>query len=267
MRDAIKMRKIIDFHAHAFPDAVAQKATANVGNYYSIRMSGTGRLEDLIKSARKAHVDYVVFHSTATRPSQVKNINTWVARHATGTLIGFGTLHPDMDGIEEEFERIVSLGLKGIKLHPDFQGFKADDPKMDKIYAAVENRLPLLIHAGDEHSDNSSPERLAHVLEKFPGMIMVAAHLGGYKSWDESLHYLIGRNLYIDTSSAIEYMDGSEAVRIIRKHGTKRVLFGTDYPAACHSEALEVFDKLGLHEQERADILFNNAAELLGIDP
>ena len=120
--------------------------------------------------------------------------------------------------------------------------------------------------AGDEHSDNSSPERLAHALEKFPGLIMVAAHLGGYKSWDESLHYLIGKNFYIDTSSAIEYMDGAEAAGIIRKHGTKRVLFGTDYPAACHSEALEVSDKLGLHEQERADILFNNAAGLLKID-
>jgi predicted TIM-barrel fold metal-dependent hydrolase len=260
------MQRIIDIHAHAFPKDIAQKATDNVGNYYSIEMSGNGTLQDLLESAEKAHVDYVVFHSTATKASQVRNVNDWIAEHAGGKLIGFGTLHPDMDDVEGEFERIISLGLKGIKLHPDFQHFDADDPKMDRIYAAIGDRLPLLIHAGDENYDSSSPERLAHVLKKFPKLVMIAAHLGGYRRWKESLNCLIGKNLYIDTSSAIEYMDSSYATEIIRKHGTKRVVFGTDYPAAYHEEALEVFNKLDLDEQEIADILFNNAAGLLGIE-
>ena len=259
------MQRIIDFHAHAFPESVAQKATDNVGNYYSIDMSGSGRLEDLARSARNSNVDYVVFHSTATKASQVRNINDWVARKAGGKMIGFGTLHSDMEDVEGEFERILSLGLKGIKLHPDFQQFNADDPKMDRVYAAIESRLPLLIHAGDENEDNSSPERLAHVLEKFPGLTMIAAHLGGYRQWKEAWHFLVGKNLYFDTSSAIEYMDSSSATEIIRKHGANRIVFGTDYPALYHHEPLEVFYKLGLNEQERADILFNNAARILGI--
>ncbi len=259
------MPKIIDFHAHAFPEAVAEKAVANVGNHYTINMSGTGRVEDLVKSAEKAHMDYVVFHSTATRASQVKNINDWVAQHAGGKLIGFGTLHPDMDDVEDELERIISLGLKGIKLHPDFQHFNADDSRMDRIYDVVDNRLPILIHAGDENLDSSSPHRLARVLEKFPRLTMIAAHLGGYKKWREAMECLIGKNLYLDTSSAIEYMDSAFAKKLIRKHGTNRVVFGTDYPAAYHDEALEVFNQLELNEQERADILYHNAAKLLGI--
>lgn len=259
------MTKIIDFHAHAFPEAVAKRAVANVGNYYDIPMHGTGKIDDLLKSILNAHVDYVVIHSTATKASQVKNINSWVAEHAGGKLIGFGTLHPDMEDIEGEFERIISMGLKGIKLHPDFQHFNADDPKMDKIYGAIDNRLPLLIHAGDENFDSSSPERLAHVLKKFPRLTMIAAHLGGYRKWKDAWDCLIGKNLYLDTSSAIQYMDRVFATQIIKKHGTNRVVFGTDYPAAYHDEALEVFNQLDLNDQERADILFNNAARLLGI--
>ncbi len=259
-------QKIIDFHAHAFPEAIAEKAVANVGNHYSISMSGTGRVEDLIRSAGKSHVDYVVFHSTATRASQVRAINDWVAQHAGGQLIGFGTLHPDMDDVEGEFERLLSLGLKGIKLHPDFQRFNADDPKMDRIYGVIGNRLPILIHAGDERLDSSSPQRLARVLEKFPKLIMVAAHLGGYQRWQEAMDCLIGKNLYLDTSSAIGYMDSTFATQLIRKHGTRRVVFGTDYPADFHDEALVLFNRLGLTNQEREDILYNNAAGLLGLD-
>lgn len=260
------MPHIIDFHTHIFPEAVARKAVAQVGNHYHLKMRGTGTVDDLLESAVRSNIDYVVFHSTATKASQVRNINEWVASKAGGKLIGFGTLHPDMDDVEEEFERILALGLKGIKLHPDFQGFDADDPRMDRIYTAISDRVPLLIHAGDENLDSSSPQRLAHVIDKFPKLIMVAAHLGGHKQWEEALDYLVGRNLYLDTSSALQFMDIEKANKIIRLHGTNKVVFGTDYPITYHDRELEDFYRLDLNDREREDILFNNAARLLNIN-
>lgn len=260
------MYKIIDFHAHAFPEAIAHKAVNHIGNHYTIQMHGKGIIEDLLESADKTGVDYVVIHSTATKETQVKHINDWVASHSTGKLIGFGTLHPDMDDVEGEFERIISLGLKGIKLHPDFQGFNADDPRMDRVYSIIGNRLPLLIHAGDENLDSSSPRRLANVLEKHPYLTMIAAHLGGFKNWKEAMDCLIGKNLYLDTSSAIQYMDKGFASRLIKAHGTKKVVFGTDYPSMYHEIELEAFHKLDLDNQEKEDILYNNAAVILGVD-
>ncbi|NMA67042.1 MAG: amidohydrolase family protein [Clostridiaceae bacterium] len=259
------MQKIIDFHTHAFPEAVAAKAVANIGNHYSIPMPGTGNIEDLIKNAEEAKITYLVLHSTATRPAQVQNINNWVAEHLGGRIIGFGTLHPDMDGIEKEFERIISLGLKGIKLHPDFQGFKADDPKLDRIYSLIENRLPLLIHAGDANQDNSSPERIARILDRFPKLTLIAAHLGGHMQWREAMEFLIGKNLYLDTSSALDYMDIEFATQIIKTHGTKKIVFGTDYPAALHRNEFKRFMDLKLTNEERQDILYNNAAKILNI--
>ena len=258
-------RRIIDFHTHAFPEEIAQNAVNYIGNHYTIKMQGKGILPDLIQSAEKADVDYVVIHSTATKASQVKNINDWVASHTSEKFIGFGTLHPDMTDAKEEFERIISLGLKGIKLHPDFQGFNADDPKMDKIYSIIDNRLPILIHCGDEKLDNSSPKRIANVLDRFPRLTIVAAHMGGYKNWLETTDYLSGRNLYMDTSSAIRYMDPPFATKLIRKHGTDRIIFGTDYPAVYHDNELEAFYRLDLTENEREDILYNNSARLLGL--
>ena len=170
-----------------------------------------------------------------------------------------------MTDAEEEFERIISLGLNGIKLHPDFQGYKADDPRMDKIYSLIENRLPVLIHCGDEKMDNSSPKRIANVLNRFPGLTIIVAHLGGYKKWQESMEYLVGRNLYMDTSNAIRYMDTAFAVKLIKKHGTDRIVFGTDYPSVYHDDELKVFNKLDLSENEKDDILYNNAAGILGL--
>lgn len=256
-------RRIIDFHAHAFPEKVASKAVNHIGGHYTIQMSGKGLIDDLINSANEADIDYVVIHSTATKASQVEHVNDWIHTHAKGKLIGFGTLHPDMDNVEAEFERIVKLGLKGIKLHPDFQGFNADDPKMDRIYSVIDNRLPLLIHAGDENLDSSSPKRLANVLDRFPRLTMIAAHLGGYKNWQDSIKYLVGRNLYMDTSSAIQYMDIAFAEKIIKQHGTDKIVFGTDYPTVYHLEELEVFYKISFSDTERDNILYNNAAKIL----
>ncbi|NLB78970.1 MAG: amidohydrolase [Clostridiaceae bacterium] len=258
-------RKIIDFHAHAFPEEIAQKAVNHIGNHYTIKMQGKGILPDLIQSADNAGIDYIVIHSTATRACQVKHINDWVASHTSEKMIGFGTLHPDMPDVEEEFERIVSLGLKGIKLHPDFQGFNADDLSMDRIYSVIDNRLPLLIHCGDEKLDSSSPKRIANVLDKFPRLTIIAAHLGGHKNWQESMEYLVCRDIYMDTSSAIRFMDSAFATKLIKKHGINRIVFGTDYPITYHENELEFFYKLDLSESEREDILYNNAARILGL--
>lgn len=265
MRKDYFMSGIIDFHAHAFPEAIAQKAVEQIGNHYSIKMRGKGLIEDLIESAKKSAVEYVVIHATATRPAQVKNINDWIAQNANGMLIGFGTLHPDMEDIEEEFERIISMGLKGIKLHPEFQGFFADDDKMDRVYRTIGDRLPVLIHAGDENYDNSSPRRIANVLDKFPKITFIVAHLGGHKKWQEALEYLVGRNIYFDTSSALQFMDKSLAEMLIKKHGTKKIVFGTDYPIIYHDKELEYFHNLGLSDEEKQDILYNNASYLLKI--
>jgi predicted TIM-barrel fold metal-dependent hydrolase len=257
--------KVIDMHAHIFPDRIASRAVESIGSYYNIPMSGPGTVEGLLESGGRIGVSKYVVHSSATNVDQVMTINDYVfgVVSANDGMIGFGTLHPGLADAEAEVARVIGLGLKGIKLHPEFQGFSIDDTDMLPIYKAMEGRLPVLIHTGDENRDSSSPVRLARILDMFPDLVVIAAHFGGYRMWDESSEYLIGRNLYMDTSSALAFLTPEKAVSMIRKHGIRKMFFGSDYPMWDHEEELERFLKLDLNEEERKAILSGNAEHFL----
>ena len=257
---------IIDFHAHIFPDALAPKAVAHIGRHYGISMNRNGLLEDLVESADRSDVSHIVILSSATRPTQTDTVNRWLAERQDERFIAFGTLHPDSEHIDEELQNLLALGLRGVKLHPEFQAFDIDDPKMDRIYRAVGDTLPILMHVGDPRQDRSAPTRLRRVLDRFPQLKIVAAHLGGYERWDEARETLIGLPIWLDTSSALWAMPPEAALDLIRSHGTDRVVFGTDYPVNSHAQELALFDRLALTDGERQAILHDNAAGILGID-
>jgi len=259
--------KIIDIHSHIFPEKIAEKAVAAIGRFYDYPMLGSGTITDLLESGAKAGISKYVVHSTATKSSQVPIINDFIAeaQALNNCLVGFGTLHPDIEDFDSEVDRILSLGLKGIKLHPDFQGFNIDDNEMMPIYQAAQGKLPILMHMGDATRTNSHPKRLLKLLDAFPNLIVIAAHLGGYMMWDESLAYLVGKNVYFDTSSSLFKLSTKEALKIIRKHGVEKVLFGCDYPMWSHEYELEKFKSLNLTEQEQNLILSENACKLLDL--
>lgn len=257
------MQNIFDFHTHAYPEEIATKAVEFLNDYYHVNCNGLGTIEDLKESAKEMNVNYFLIHAVATKPTQVENVNSWIASHISSNIIGFGSIHPLYEHIETELDRIKDLGLRGIKLHPDFQGFNIDDPMMDIIYAKAEGNLPILFHVGDLNSDFSSPKRLANVVERYPNLTVIAAHLGGYSVWDDGLKYLSGKNIYVDTSSSLWCMEPEVALKIIHTFGVDHVLFGTDYPLVRHSKELKSFNKLALTDDEKKLILFENAKKLL----
>lgn len=259
--------KIIDFHAHAFPDAVAKKARDFLEDYYNLPMRGNGTLTDLLAASHNGGITRLVVCSTATTAKQVRSINNWLSQlqQQDNYLVALGTLHPDYEDIQEEADRIIALGLHGVKLHPDFQHADALCPGMLRIYKACEGRLPVLIHVGDKTTTFSKPAKVAKVLELFPKLTLIAAHMGGYSEWEDAKHYLIGQNCYIDTSSSFCGLNHQEMYEIIQAHGTQKVLFGTDYPFVYAKDEIERFLQLPLTKDEQEDILYNNAAKLLNI--
>lgn len=259
---------VIDFHAHAFSEKIADRAVENLENHYKVKISNGGRISDLLGSARDGGIEHLVLCSAATKPEAVKINNDWVASIANKQpdfITGFGSLHAGMIDFEKELDRMRDLGLKGIKIHPDFQGFDIDDQRMWPIYEAIGEDFILLFHVGDKISEASKPSKLAKVLDAFPKLKVVAAHLGGWSRWDEAKEYLLKRDIYIDTSSTFWCLSREERVSLMRFHGTERVLFGTDYPIRNHKLELEDFLSLPLSTSERDDILFNNAKQLLSL--
>ena len=259
--------KIIDSHAHIFPDSVAAKASSGIGNFYDMDVRFDGRLCTLLDQGSAAGISHYVVQSVATVPEQVCSINDFIAfTSAENTFItGLGTLHPYMDNPAAEVERIIELGLRGVKLHPDFQQFNLDDERVFPIYEALVNRLPLLTHSGDFRHDFSHPRRLYNVINRFPDLTVIAAHFGGWSVWNEAETILNGIDIYIDTSSSFYTLDDEQILRLIKTFGENRVLFGTDYPMWEAAAEVRRLQKLNLSDAVKEKIFFKNAEKLWGI--
>lgn len=258
---------IVDFHTHIYPEKIAHKAVDAISEFYSIPMSGEGTSAHLIARGSKIGVSRYIVHSVATTPAQVVSINDFIAREVAAhpEFLGFATLHPGFSDLPSEVDRAIDLGLRGIKVHPDFQEFNIDDEAAMKLYEAIEGRLPILFHMGDKTREFSAPGRLKNVLDKFPNLTVIGAHFGGYNAWEDSRKYLLDKDIYFDTSSSLFRLDAEEAAQMIRDHGYQKMLFGTDYPMWDHEEELARFFALPLLEQERKAILGENARALLHI--
>lgn len=261
---------IIDFHVHIFPDKIAMKAAKAVGKFYDIPMAMDGSLSTAIREMDRAGIGRFVAHSVATTPAQVHSINKFIMEayaQYPERIIPFAAMHPDAENIPQLIDEIVAAGFKGIKIHPDIQGFQIDAPHVLDMISAIAGRLPLLIHTGDYRYDNSGPARMTHVMELFPDLVAICAHLGGYSEWENAAASPLPSNphVYVDSSSSLFAVSPARAAEIIRTYGVEKVMFGTDYPMWCPYEELERIDALPLTAEEKEMILHKNAERLLGL--
>ena len=266
----MKKYKIIDAHCHIYPDKIAEKASGSTGTFYDLPSLMDGKVSTLLTHGTAAGIDRFIVQSVATTPKQVSSINRFIAgavAESSGKFTGLGTLHPDSEDIEADVEELISLGLRGVKLHPDIQKFKIDDYRMLKIYELCEGRLPILMHTGDCRYDFSNPNRLMPILGIYKNLTVIGAHFGGWSIWEEATKQLTGyKNLYVDCSSSLYAISKETAKELIRAYGTERVLFGTDYPLWTPEEEVARFMEIDLTDSEREDILYNNAAKLFNIE-
>lgn len=268
----MRPQHLIDFHVHCFPDHVAEKAMAGLKETYRIEPHADGTRAGLLAYMERAGVDISVILPVATRPGQVKSINDWAAGAQSERIVAFGALHPDFAEPAAEVERICALGMKGIKLQPQWQEFYPDEARAEGILRAAEGRLIVSFHAGNEivpvENVRSTPGRLAKVKEKFPRLRMVAAHFGGYLMWKEVEAKLLGREgVYLDTSYCPPRdLPDERMLALIRGHGVSRILFASDFPFGEPLGDLARLMKLGLTQEELEDICWRNAARLLGVE-
>lgn len=261
--------EIIDMHAHIFPHKISEKATKSIGDFYDIRMFySIGESEALLKAEQEIGVKRTLVCSVATTPKQVQSINDFIAAECAAhpEFIGYAAMHGGYEDIAGEVERVIGMGLRGIKLHPDFQRTPIDDKASYRVYEVIEGRLPVLIHMGDYRHDYSHPTMLAKVLGDFPKLQVIASHLGGYGAWDEAEAVLYGaEQMMVDTSSALGFMSQERALRLIRHYGVERCMFGTDFPMWSPAEEVERHLALGLREEEYRRIFALNAKGFLGV--
>ncbi len=257
---------IIDSHAHIFPSNIANKASSSIGSFYNMSMRYDGTLETLFKCGDECGIDKYVVQSVATTKNQVDSINEFIAKTVDDNkdkLIGFATLHPDSNNIQSQVDNAIKMGLKGIKLHPDFQRFDIDSKNAFKIYEAIEGKLPLLMHTGDHRTQYSKPAKLATVLDAFPNLDVIAAHFGGWSEWEDGALELALKRVYVDTSSSMYAFKPYQIRQLIDIFGSDYVLFGSDYPMWNPKDEIDVLSSIDLSPQDRDKIFYKNIENLL----
>jgi predicted TIM-barrel fold metal-dependent hydrolase len=259
---------IIDIHTHCFPDELALKAIPLLSEKAGIKSFSDGTVKQLKKSMAVAGIDISVLQPIATKPEQTKGINRWAVSVQDKNIITFGTIHPDFADWKDEIRWLTEAGIRGVKFHPEYQDFFVDDPKMFPIYEELAKAgLIILFHAGVDLGYTApyhcTPCRLEKILDSFPNATIIAAHMGGYRYWDDVEKYLIGKNVYFDTSYALEELGNERAEQLIKAHGVQKVLFGTDSPWRDQTKEISFIRSLNLRSAEINEILGKNASRIL----
>lgn len=258
--------QIIDIHTHVYPDEIALKATESVREFYHIgNESMDGTVNMLLERGEAAGISKYVILPVAIRPDRVQGINDFILRQTElhDCFIGFGTVHAKMEGLTDEVDRILSSGLKGIKMHPDSQRFSIDDLRLFPMYEAIQGKIPVLLHMGDHRYDYSHPIKLRRVLDLFPKLQAIAAHFGGYSMYDTAYELLKDKNCIMDISSSMMFMEDGMAEHYINAYGAERMAFGSDYPMWDPVTEVDAFLKLKLTDDQKEQIAHKTAERVL----
>jgi hypothetical protein len=262
---------IIDFHTHVFPDQKSSMILTSLSKRADIPHFTDGTLSGLLNSMENGGIHLSVISRITTRADQVMSINQWLYGLKKKNILPLATIHPDLKKGEEYIEKLKNIGFKGIKVHPDYQGFYADDKRMYPFYDALQSSgMPILFHAGLDRGllppFHAMPEQLLNVHRHFPRLKMVAAHMGGEDNYQETEECLLGTEIYLDTAFVLRIMDKNLLKRFLNKHSKDRFLFGSDSPFSEQAEDLKYLMNLSyLNQQEKEKIAGKNAADLLGV--
>ena len=263
--------KIFDIHTHCFPDALAPKALPHLAEICKSPYYGSGTYSDLCEKIRSAGAHGAMILHIATKPSQMTSVNNFAAACQKDNIYSFGSVFPTSESAIDELHRIKELGLKGVKLHPDYQGFLVDDPSVFPVYeTASELGLPITFHTGyDPYSPNlvhCHPMSLARIADLFPQLTIIAAHMGGMRMDNEAEQYLLNkRNVFFDTAYASYSLSPSRCGDLIRKCGIDKVFFATDFPWSTIDAELSLLQACGLSPDELEMICFKNAERIFNI--
>ncbi|UOD34831.1 amidohydrolase family protein [Deferribacteraceae bacterium V6Fe1] len=262
---------IIDFHTHIFPDKIAKDAITFLSEKGQVKPRTNGTLSALEDSMAESNVDISVVCNVATSPKQVESIFEFSKHIKSKKIFPLPSIHPAADNIESYLLQFKNLGFGGLKMHPDYQKFYIDDKKHYKIYEICrELDMFIIFHTGVDIGYpppyHATPERIKKVMDNFPKLKIIAAHMGSYQMYDEVERYLFGKDIYFDTAYCLDKMPQNLLKKFFSKHPIERFLFATDSPWCSQKEYVDIFTSFNfLTEEYKEKIFYKNAKELLKI--
>lgn len=259
---------VVDAHVHVYPEKIALRAAESVGDFYQYPMFKEGSVPAMLAAVEGSPITHHIIYSVATKPSNVESINDFIAAECEKhpNFVGFMAMHQDYPNPEDEIERAIGLGLRGMKLHPDTQKVNMDDDRLMRIYELIEGRMPLVMHCGDYRTDFSHPRRMKRILHEFPNLVVDAAHFGGWSVFDLAVEYLENENCFLDMSSSQKFLGRRRTRELCEIYGADRILFGSDFPMWNPIDEFEAFESLGFSKADFEKMTWHNAERFVGMD-
>lgn len=271
---------VIDVHTHVYPDKIAARTVALLQSVENHPVYSDGTLKGLKEAMAHSGVDLSVVLPVMTKPSQFESILSFAVEvNNTPGFCSYGGIHPECTDIEEKLDRIQEAGLRGVKLHPDYQGAMIDHPGYKKILLGCRKRgLAVTIHCGKDpaYPDciHCPPDKSAAVLAELFGWhkggdfskeepFINLAHMGGLGQYDLVEKYLVGLPVYLDLAFMLETIEQTQLLTMIRSHGADKILFASDSPWQDQRRYIDLLESFPLTEEEKAQILYKNASKLL----
>lgn len=283
---------VIDAHAHAYRKAdraLVQDRSAGLDACLPDEhpskwiLHHEASVETLLRVEREAGIDRFVLLPVTGRSDRVAELNRWVADQAQRhtEVIPFGSLIAGSDSLQADLDLLLDLGLQGVKIHPLLQRLDILSAEAHRMWRLLEEAgLPVvldsmsvegLLHykphlhafAWRAQGFETGPERIAAVAREHPRLVLIAAHMGSLFGWEHLEPLLECANVRFDLSFVSGILPDEAVMRVIRRKGPDRILFGTDAPWRTPAEERRWFEGLPLDEAERADISGRNLEALL----
>ncbi|QIH99156.1 amidohydrolase [Rhodococcoides fascians A21d2] len=271
---------LFDVHTHFMPKNVMDKvwsyfdsAGPLTGSVWPIsyRFAEDRRLQVIRGFGVRKFTSMIYPH----KPSMAAWLNSWGADFAARTpdCLQTATFYPE-DGAAEYVEQALTNGARIFKSHIQVGNYSPNDPLLDGVWGALSDaQVPVVIHCGSGPAPgtHTGPEPIAALLQRFPKLPLIIAHMG-MPEYVEFLD-LADRfeNVRLDTT--MSFTDFSEAGAPFPRHELprlldlqNRILFGSDYPNIPYPylHALQAVRRLDLGDDWVRAVCWENGAALFG---
>ncbi len=267
----MKKPEVIDFHTHVFPDEIAPRALKALSEHSGpYRPCTDGTLSGLLSSMDSADISLSVVANIATRPTQLMPILEFSKKIKSDRIYPLVSFHPQNshEEVRQLLQEAEKTDIKGVKLHPMYQGFSIDEKRMFPFYELFAQKgFFVVFHTGYDIAFpgnlQASIDRVVSVARDFPGLQIVTTHTGGWRQWDRLELLIEFENVYTEISMTITETGRDRFTELLMSFPEHRIFFGTDSPWTDQKDMVGELFKLDISESLRDAILYRNAAEFL----
>lgn len=275
--DRLKIPGVVDAHCHFMPEQVFAKVWKWFDDEAPVPWPITYRGDE--DARRKWLTELRVVRYTALNYAHKPEMAQWLNRWSRELLdrdpkvIGSATMFPEPTAQEYIRDALGDPRIKLIKLHLLVGRFHPDDPLLHPCYEQMQDAgRTLVIHCGSAPlaGEHTTPDALRKVMDHFPDLKIVVAHMGGYE-YEEYLTLAEEREtVYLDTAMVFVDFGATGGFpdklypRLRRLHD--KVLFGSDFPSIPYAfeHAIEGLTRLNMGDGWMKAVLHDNAMRLFG---